>query len=72
MSLLAYCDSTEGLLTLATLIDFSTLAACRSRSSTLLLKDLICTKPYGGTSDPNWQSGKPENAPPPCAARTAR
>jgi hypothetical protein len=34
----------RGVLTLATLIDFSTLAACRSRSSTFLLKDLIYAK----------------------------
>jgi hypothetical protein len=38
--------------TLATFIDFSTLAAARSRSSIFLVNDLICARPGKMTSQP--------------------
>ncbi len=60
------------MLTFATLIDFSILAACLWRSSILLLRDVICAKVVQRNLAFESETGVQQNVPPPFDARTAQ
>lgn len=69
-------NSSQGigvLLTFATLIDFSILAACLLRSSIFLPSDVICANNVsGGNLAFKAEKGAQQNVPPPFDARTAQ